>query len=110
MKKSKFTQEQIAYSLKQAELGTKVDDVYRKMASGRLCYVNGDSGMAASRLSQLRRLRQLEGEGAKLRRLVAYLSLDKAMLQDVQLKNFEALIQARTCRRTDAAIRCQPVQ
>ncbi len=86
MKKSRFTEEQIAFALKQAELGTKVEEVCRKLGISdarfsRWRQKNGGLGPAA-----LRRLRQLEEENNKLKRLVADLSLDKAMLQDVLSK------------------------
>ncbi len=110
MKRSRLTEEQIAYALKQAELGTKVDEVCRKMGISDATFYKWRQRYGGLGPSELRRLRQLEEENAKLKRLVADLSLDKAMLQDVLSKNFEALAQARTGRRTDAAIRCQHAQ
>ena len=86
MKKSRFTEEQIAYALKQAELGTPVAEVCRKMGISDATYYNWRTKYGGLSPSELRRLKQLEEENAKLKRLVADLSLDKAMLQDVLSK------------------------
>ncbi len=86
MKKSKFTEEQIAYALKQAELGTPVAEVCRKMGISDATFYNWRTKYGGLSPSELRRLKQLEEENAKLKRLVADLSLDKAMLQDVLSK------------------------
>ena len=94
MKRSKYTDEQIAFALKQAELGTSVDEVCRKMGVSDATFYNWRKKYGGLGPSELRRLRQLEEENAKLKRLVADLSLDKAMLQDVLAKNFKAFPQA----------------
>lgn len=86
MKKSKYTDEQIAFALRQAELGTSVDEVCRKMAISDATFYNWRKKYGGLGPSEVRRLRQLEEENAKLKRLVADLSLDKAMLQDVLSK------------------------
>ncbi len=86
MKKSKFTEEQIAYASKQAELGTPVAEVCRKMGISDATFYNWRTKYGGLSPSELRRLKQLEEENAKLKRLVADLSLDKAMLQDVLSK------------------------
>ena len=86
MKKSKYTDEQIAFALRQAELGTSVDEVCRKMAISDATFYNWRKKYGGLGPSEVRRLRQLEEENAKLKRLVADLSLDKAMLQDVLAK------------------------
>ncbi|ONX67644.1 transposase [Burkholderia cenocepacia] len=86
VKKSKFTEEQIAYALKQAELGTPVAEVCRKMGISDATFYNWRTKYGGLSPSELRRLKQLEEESAKLKRLVADLSLDKAMLQDVLSK------------------------
>lgn len=86
MKKSKFTDEQIAYALKQAELGTPVAEVCRKMGISDATFYNWRTKYGGLSPSELRRMKQLEEENAKLKRLVAGLSLDKAMLQDVLSK------------------------
>jgi putative transposase len=86
VKKSKFTEEQIAFALKQAELGTSVEEVCRKRGISDATFYNWRKKYGGLGPSELRRLKQLEEENAKLKRLVADLSLDKAMLQDVLAK------------------------
>jgi putative transposase len=86
MKKSKFTEQQIAFALKQAELGTAVDEVCRKLGISEATFYNWKKKYGGLGPSELRRLRQLEEENNKLKRLVADLSLDKAMLQEVLSK------------------------
>jgi putative transposase len=86
VKKSRFTEEQIAFSLKQAELGTKVEEICRKIGISDATFYKWRQRYGGLGPSELRRLRQLEEENAKLKRLVADLSLDKAMLQDVLSK------------------------
>ena len=83
MKKSRFTDLQIAFALKQAEFGMPVDEVCRKMGISDATFYNWRKKYGGLGPSELRRLKQLEEENAKLKRLVADLSLDKAMLQDV---------------------------
>lgn len=86
MKKSKFTEEQIAFALKQAESGTRVEEVCRKMGISQATFYAWRRKFGGLGVSELRRLRQLEEENRKLKQLVADLSLDKAMLQDVLTK------------------------
>lgn len=88
MKKSKFTEEQIAFVLKQAETGTSVEEVCRKTGIGQATFYAWKKKYGGLGVSELRRLRQLEEENRKLKQLVADLSLDKAMLQDVLQKKF----------------------
>lgn len=83
VKKSRFTEEQIAFALKQAEVGTPVEEVCRKMGISDATFYNWRKKYGGLGPSELRRLKQLEEENSKLKRLVADLSLDKAMLQDV---------------------------
>jgi putative transposase len=86
VKKSKFTEQQIAFALKQAELGTPVEEVCRKVGISDATFYNWKKKYGGLGPSELRRLRQLEEENSKLKKLVADLSLDKAMLQDVLSK------------------------
>jgi len=86
MKKSRFTEEQIAFALKQAELGTPVAEVIRKMGISENTFYNWKKKYGGLGPSELKRLRQLEEENRKLKQLVADLSLDKIMLQDVLSK------------------------
>jgi putative transposase len=86
MKTSKFTEQQIAFALKQAELGAPVEEVCRKVGISEATFYNWKKKYGGLAPSELRRLRQLEEENSKLKKLVADLSLDKAMLQDVLSK------------------------
>lgn len=86
MKKSRFTEEQIAFALKQAELGTAVPEICRKMGISDATFYNRKKKYGGLGPSELRRLRQFEEENRKLKQLVADLSLDKAMLQEVVAK------------------------
>ncbi len=86
MKKSKFTDEQIAFALRQAETGTKVSEVCRKMGISEATFYNWKKKYGGLGVSELRRLKQLEEENRQLKKLVADLILDKQMLQDVLTK------------------------
>ena len=86
MKKSKFTEEQIAFSLKQAESGTSVEEISRRMGISQATFYAWRKKFGGLGVAELRRLRQLEEENRKLKQLVADLSLDKVMLQDVLSK------------------------
>ncbi len=83
MKRSKFTEAQIAFVLKQAEEGTAVGEVCRKAGISEATFYAWRKKYAGLMPSEMKRLRQLEEENGKLKRIVADLSLDKAMLQDV---------------------------
>ena len=86
MKASKFTEAQIAFVLRQAEEGTAVGEICRKPGISEATFYNRRKRYAGLMPSEVKRLRQLEEENAKLKRIVADLSLDKAMLQDVLSK------------------------
>ncbi|SHJ29283.1 putative transposase [Halodesulfovibrio aestuarii] len=86
MKKTKFTDEQIAFALRQAETGTRVKEVCRKMGISEATFYNWKKKYGGLGVSELRRLKQLEEENRQLKKLVAALSLDKQMLQDVLTK------------------------
>mgnify|MGYP001545836839 CR=1 FL=1 len=83
MKKSKFTESQIVFALKQVETGTRIDEVCRKMGISEATFYNWKKKYGGLGISELRELRQLKEENAQLKKLVADLSLDKQMLQDV---------------------------
>ena len=83
MKKSKYTEEQIAYVLRQAEAGTPVEDVCRGMGVSVATFYIWKKKYGELGASEVRRLRQLEDEKARLKRLVADLTLDKNILQEV---------------------------
>ena len=79
MKRSKFSEAQTAFVLKQAEDGTSVGEVCRKTGISEATFYAWRKKYAGLMPSEMRRLRQLEEDNAKLKRLVADLSLDKAM-------------------------------
>ncbi|EBM5748913.1 IS3 family transposase [Salmonella enterica] len=83
MKKTRYTEEQIAFALKQAEIGTRVGEVCRKMGISEATFYNWKKKFAGPGVTELRRLRQLEDENQRLKKLGAELSLDKEMLQEV---------------------------
>ena len=83
MRNSHYTEEQIAFALRQAEQGTPVAEVTRKMGISEQTFYRRKKKYAGLGSSELRRLKQLEEENRKLKKLVADLSLDKLMLQDV---------------------------
>lgn len=86
MKKTKFTEEQIAFALRQAETGTLVGEICRKMGISEATFYNWKKKYGGLGVSELRHLKQLGEENRKLKQLVADLSLDKKMLQDVLSK------------------------
>ena len=86
MKRKRFTEEQIAFALRQAEAGTPVEEVCRKLGVSEPTSHRWKKHFAGMGVPEIRRLRQLEEENTKLKRLVADLSLDKSMLQDVLAK------------------------
>lgn len=88
MKKSKFTEQQIAFALQQAETGTPVAEVVRKMGICEQTFYRWKKLYGGLGPSELRKLRQLEEENRQLKKLVADLSLDKSMLQDALSKKF----------------------
>jgi len=83
MKRKRYTEEQIAFALRQAESGTPVAEVTRKMGISEQTFYRWKKKFAGMGVAELRRLKQLEEENKKLKQLVADLSLDKKMLQDV---------------------------
>jgi putative transposase len=88
MRSSKFTEEQIAFALKQAETGTSVKEVIRKMGISEQTFYRWKTKYGGMLPSDVRKLKQLEEENRQLKKLVADLSLDKQMLQDVLSKKF----------------------
>ena len=107
MKKSKFTEQQIAFALKQAETGTKVREVVRQLGITEQTFYRWKRKYAGLGPSELRRLRVLEEENRKLKQMVADLSLDKAMLQEVIEKNSEGRAPASSCEVLAGELRRQ---
>lgn len=83
MKKSRFSEQQIAFVLRQAEEGTPVSEVCRKAGISEASFYNWRKKYGGLMPSEMKRLKQLEEENQRLKRIVADLSLDKEMLQDV---------------------------
>ena len=81
MKQSRFTEEQIAHALRQAEAGTPAVEVCRKLGVSEQTVSRGKRPVAGMGVVELRRLRQIEEENRKRKQLVADLSLDKPMRQ-----------------------------
>ena len=86
MKKSKFTEAQIVFAIKQSETGITVTEVCRKMGVSEATFYNWKKKYGGLGVTELRKLRQLEEENSQLKKLVADLSLDKHMLQEVLKK------------------------
>ena len=86
MKRSRYTEEQIAFALRQAEGGTSVGEVCRKMGISENTFYRWKRKFFGMGVVELRRLKMLEEENRKLKQLVADLALDKVMLQDVLRK------------------------
>ncbi|MFC1977648.1 transposase [Chloroflexota bacterium] len=90
MKSSRYTADQVAFAMRQAESGTPVSDICRKMGIAKRTFYRWKRRFAGMGIVDVRRLRVLEEENRKLKQLVADLSLAKQMLQDVLRKNPEA--------------------
>lgn len=88
MKRSKFTEAQIAFILRQAEEGAAIGEVCRKAGISEATFYIWRKKYAGLMPSEMKRLRQLKEENGKLKKIVADLSLDKAMLQDVIRRKF----------------------
>jgi putative transposase len=86
MKKSRFTNEQIAFALRQAESGVSVEEVCRKLGVSQQTFYRWKRKFAGMGVEELQRLKTLEDENKRLKALVADLSLDKQILQDVLSK------------------------
>ena len=86
MKKSRFTEEQIAAAVRQAEAGVAVAEICRRLGVSEVTFYRWKKRFAGMGVTELRKLRQLEEENRKLKSLVADLTLDKHMLQEVIAK------------------------
>jgi putative transposase len=86
MKRKRFTEEQISYALRQAEGGTPVAEICRKLGVSEQTFYRWRKKYGSMGIAELRRLKQLEQENKKLKQIVADLTLDKQMLQDVLKK------------------------
>ena len=86
MKKKHFSEEQITYALRQAESGTPVPDVCRQMGCSEASFYIWKKRYANLGVTELKELRQLRDENARLKRLVADLTLDKHILGEALRK------------------------
>jgi putative transposase len=82
MRKSKFTPEQILQSLRQAETGTPVVEICRKLGVTETTFYRWKEQYTGLEVSELRELKQLRDENRRLKQVVADITLDKAMLRD----------------------------
>lgn len=87
MKKTKFSEAQIVFALRQAESGVKIQEVCRKMGISEATFHNWKKKYGGLGVAELRKLKELQEENQRLKQIVADLSLDKQMLQDVLKKN-----------------------
>ena len=83
MKKSKFTESKIVAILKEGEAGMAVAELVRKHGISTATYYNWKSKYAGVAVSELKRMRELETENAKLKRMYAELALENAAIKDV---------------------------
>lgn len=88
MKRKQYSVEQIVAALKQAELGMPVADLIRQLGISEQTYYRWKKQYAGLESNQVREFKQLQDENARLKKLVAELSLDKAILQDIAVKKW----------------------
>jgi putative transposase len=88
MRRSRFTEQQIVAALRQAESGTSVVEVCRKLGITEQTFYRWKRKFAAMGVAELRRLQEVEEENRRLKQLVADLTLDKQMLQEALRKNW----------------------
>ena len=84
--KKRFTEAQIAFALRQADSGTPIREIIRKLGIAEATFYRWKKKYAGLGVAEMRRLKQLEDENVRLKRLVADLTLDKQILQDVLSK------------------------
>ena len=85
-RKPRYSAEQVAYALKQVEAGVPIEEVCRKYGVSQATFYRWRTRHGGLAPSEVRRLKELEGENAKLKRIVADRTLDKEILQDALRK------------------------
>ena len=88
MKKTRFTEEQIAAILKQGEAGMKTADLCRQNGISEATFYNWKAKYGGMTVPDVQKLKRLEDENGKLKRIVADLTLDNTVLKDLLSKNF----------------------
>ena len=88
MKRKRYTDEQIAFALRQAESGTSVEEICRKLGVSGPTFYRWKKQFAGMGVAEIRRLKQLEEENRKLKKLLAEATLDNAALKDLASGNF----------------------
>ena len=86
MKKTKFTESQIVKALKESEAGRKTDDICRELEISRATFYNWKSKYGGMEASDVKRLKELEEENVRLKKMFAELSLDHSILKEVITK------------------------
>src|SRR6185312_17558958 len=107
MKRSRFTEEQIIAVLREQEAGLSTAEVCRKHGISTATFYGWKAKFGGMEVSEAKRLKQLEDENAKLKRLLADAMLDNAALKDLMAKNSDARRQARGCRQSRIRLRDQ---
>lgn len=105
MRTSKFTESQIVATLKQADAGVPVKDICRQIGISTATYYQWKSKYGGLEASELRRVKELEAENARLKRMYAELALDNAAMKDLIAKNCRAGPEARGGAVPDAGAR-----
>jgi putative transposase len=97
MKRKRFTEEQIIAVLKEHEAGFKTADLCRRHGISEQTFYNWKNKYGGLEVSEARRLKALEEENRKLKKLLAETMLDNAMLKDLNAKNGHARCEAAGC-------------